>query len=96
MLIADEQEIYAHKLILSACSPYFYAMFTCELAESSSNRITLQEVDGHALAQLIDFVYTSEIQVTEENVQVCEDRTITNVSSYCHMQHTNQQLNSTN
>ena len=70
VLIADEQEIHAHKLILSACSPYFYAMFTCELAESSSDRITLQEVDGHALAQLIDFVYTSEIQVTEENVQV--------------------------
>lgn len=70
VLIADEQEIYAHKAVLSACSPYFHAMFTCELAESSSDRITLQEVDGYALAQLIDFVYTSEVLVTEDNVQV--------------------------
>jgi len=70
VLIADEQELQAHKAVLSACSPYFYAMFTCELAESNSNRITLQEVDGNALVQLIDFVYTSEIQVTEDNVQV--------------------------
>ena len=73
VLIADEQEIHAHKAVLSACSPYFHAMFTCELAESSSDRITLQEVDGYALAQLVDFVYTSEIQVTEENVQASVD-----------------------
>ncbi|XP_067936553.1 kelch-like protein 3 isoform X2 [Watersipora subatra] len=69
VLVADEQEIQAHKTVLSACSAYFSAMFTCELAESSSDRITLQEVDGNALAQLIDFVYTSEIQVTQDNVQ---------------------------
>lgn len=70
VLIADEQQIRAHKAVLSACSAYFYAMFTCELAESNSGRVTLQDVDGNALAQLIEFVYTSEIQVTEENVQV--------------------------
>lgn len=70
VLVADDHELRAHKAVLCACSAYFYAMFTCELAESNSERITLQEVDGNALAQLIDFVYTSEIQVTEENVQV--------------------------
>lgn len=70
LLIADEQEILAHRCVLAACSPYFYAMFVGELAESNSDRITLQEIDGNALAQLIDFVYTAEIQVAEDNVQV--------------------------
>jgi kelch-like protein 2/3 len=45
-------------------------MFTGDLAEAKSDRITLQEIDPKALTQLIDFVYTSEIHVTEENVQV--------------------------
>ena len=70
VLIADTQEIPCHKVVLCACSQYFYAMFTGDLAEAKSNRITLQEIDPSALVLLIDFVYTSEIQVTEENVQV--------------------------
>ena len=45
-------------------------MFTGDLAEAKSDRIILQEVDPAALVLLIDFVYSSEIQVTEENVQV--------------------------
>ena len=69
-LVADGLEIGAHRAILSACSNYFCAMFTCELVESRSHRVVLQEIDGKTLAQLIDFVYTAEIHVTEENVQV--------------------------
>ncbi len=46
-------------------------MFTGELAEAKADRIVLQEVDGKALSLLIDFVYTAEVHVTEDNVQVC-------------------------
>ena len=69
-LVAEGLEVGAHRAILSSCSNYFYAMFTGELAESKAERVILQEIDGKTLAQLIDFVYTAEIQVTEENVQV--------------------------
>ncbi|XP_041364828.1 kelch-like protein 2 [Gigantopelta aegis] len=69
VLVADNIEIPAHKAILSACSQYFYAMFTGEMTESKMDRITLQEIDPKALSLLIDFVYTSEIHVTEDNVQ---------------------------
>jgi kelch-like protein 2/3 len=37
---------------------------------AKADRITLQEIDPKALVLLIDFIYTSEIHVTEENVQV--------------------------
>ncbi len=70
VLVADSIEIPCHKVVLCACSQYFYAMFTGDLAEAKANRIILQEIDSSALVLLIDFVYTSEIQVTEENVQV--------------------------
>ena len=73
VLVADNVEIPCHRVVLCACSQYFYAMFTGDLAEAKSNRITLQEIDPTALVLLIDFVYSSEIQVTEENVQVILD-----------------------
>lgn len=69
ILVADKTEIPAHKMVLSACSPYFYAMFT-SFEESRQDKITLQGVDHHALALLVEYVYTSEVHVTEENVQV--------------------------
>lgn len=70
ILVAGATEIPCHKVILCACSQYFYAMFTGNMAEAKANHITLQGIDPSALVLLIDFVYTSEIQVTEENVQV--------------------------
>lgn len=68
-LVADNVEVPAHKMVLAACSPYFYAMFT-SFEESKQDRITLQGVDSYALQLLVDYVYTSEVHVTEENVQV--------------------------
>ncbi|XP_023029645.2 kelch protein [Leptinotarsa decemlineata] len=68
-LVADTVEIPAHKMVLAACSPYFFAMFS-SFEESRQDRIVLQEVDHQALSLLVEYVYTSEVHVTEENVQV--------------------------
>lgn len=68
-MVADGVEIPAHKMVLASCSPYFYAMFT-SFTESKAEKITIQGVDGQALQILVDYVYSSEIQVTEDNVQV--------------------------
>ena len=38
--------------------------------ESHLNRITLKDIDPKALSILLDFLYTSEIQVSQENAQV--------------------------
>lgn len=64
-------EIPAHKMVLSACSPYFYAMFSGgDFEESRQDKITVQGVDYHALQLLIEYVYTAIVEVTEDNVQV--------------------------
>ncbi|XP_035669434.1 kelch-like protein 2 [Branchiostoma floridae] len=69
ILEADGVEVPAHRLVLASCSSYFHAMFTGELSEAHAERVTMQEVDGKALVLLVDYVYSSVIQVTEENVQ---------------------------
>jgi len=67
-LVAESVEVPAHKMVLAACSPYFYAMFT-GFTERESSRVTLQGLDPEALQTLVDYVYTSLVEVTEENVQ---------------------------
>ncbi|XP_054058847.1 kelch-like protein 2 isoform X3 [Rissa tridactyla] len=69
-IVAEDMEIAAHRVVLAACSPYFHAMFTGEMSESRAKRVRIKEVDGWTLRMLIDYIYTAEIQVTEENVQV--------------------------
>ena len=40
VLIVAQRKIFAHRVILSACSPYFHAMFTGELAESRQTEVS--------------------------------------------------------
>jgi len=69
VLIVGQRKIFAHRVILSACSPYFHAMFTGELAESRQTEVTIRDIDEAAMELLIDFCYTSAITVEEGNVQ---------------------------
>lgn len=65
-------EIPAHKMVLASCSPYFYAMFSgTDFEESRQDKIHVQGVEFHALQLLVEYVYTSYVDVTEDNVQVC-------------------------
>lgn len=59
----------AHRVVLSACSSYFCAMFTNEMAESTQETVTLSDMDPQAVKSLIDFAYTAKITVNEDNVQ---------------------------
>lgn len=40
------------------------------MTESKAKKIEIKDVDGLTLSKLIDYIYTAEIEVTEENVQV--------------------------
>ena len=69
ILVANGNEFPAHKNVLASCSPYFQAMFTC-FEESKQHRIILKDIDPKALELLLEYIYTSKIQITEDNVQV--------------------------
>ncbi|XP_037077641.1 kelch-like protein 17 [Pollicipes pollicipes] len=68
--VVGELKINAHRIVLAACSPYFSAMFTSDLAEKRQCQITLHDIDPHAIQLLVDFAYTGELQISEDNVQV--------------------------
>ncbi|XP_072908895.1 LOW QUALITY PROTEIN: kelch-like protein 20 [Hemitrygon akajei] len=69
VLVVGLKKIYAHRVVLAACSPYFHAMFTSELAESRQTEVLIRDIDERAIELLIEFAYTSQIIVEENNVQ---------------------------
>ena len=65
-----KEEIYAHRVILAARSPYFEAMFTSGMIESRLARVEIKEiVDGPSLRRIVDFIYTGHLDVDAENAQ---------------------------
>ena len=49
-------------LVISLCSG--------DMSESKAHQVEIREVDGQTLRKLVDYIYTAEIEVTEDNVQV--------------------------
>ncbi|XP_060873943.1 uncharacterized protein LOC132947702 [Metopolophium dirhodum] len=64
----DKKIITAHKVVLSAASPYFHAMFT-NFAERNHDLVEMRHIDYSALLLLVNFLYSGKILITEENVQ---------------------------
>ncbi|KAL0271210.1 UNVERIFIED_CONTAM: hypothetical protein PYX00_008380 [Menopon gallinae] len=60
----------AHKVVLASVSPYFHAMFNDDLVEKLQEEVILQDIDALALQTLVEYSYTGEITITEDNVQV--------------------------
>lgn len=69
VLVVDEEEIKAHRVVLAANSAYFYSMFTTDMCESVQERICLKGIEFEAVELLVNFCYTSSIKITEKNVQ---------------------------
>lgn len=44
------------------------------MTESKAHQVEIREVDGQTLRKLVDYIYTAEIEVTEDNVQVGEEK----------------------
>ncbi|XP_055698574.1 kelch-like ECH-associated protein 1B isoform X2 [Phlebotomus papatasi] len=70
MLEVGKEIFHAHKVVLSAASPYFKAMFTGGLKETEMSRVKLQGICPTAMGQMMYFMYTGHIRVTE--VTVCQ------------------------
>ena len=68
-ICAEGRDFRLHKVIIAAGSPYFRAMFTNTHRESFENTITLNGIDAATLDLLFNFIYSSSLQVHEENVQ---------------------------
>ncbi|VDD80367.1 unnamed protein product [Mesocestoides corti] len=69
-LRVDQLKIACHRVVLMGASPYFRAMFTSGMKEEGVPEIRLHYLSPLALNRLVQFAYTGEICVSEQNV--CE------------------------
>ena len=69
IIVVDGQEFPVHKSVLSAASAYFKAMFTCNLAEANLSKIPINGVEPQIIKQLLDYIYSSEVTISKDNVQ---------------------------
>ena len=60
-LVTQEKEFQAHKCILAARSPVFFAMFQNEMLENQKNKVVLEDTDSESLQKLLDFVYSNKV-----------------------------------
>jgi len=67
-LLVDEQEIKAHKVVLAATTPYFHAMFTTQMMESSSPTISIHGIDAESMMALVNFMYGENLILRSGNV----------------------------
>lgn len=65
----DGTIIFGHKVVLVSASPYFRAVFI-SFEETNKDLILISELDSPVLQLLVNYIYTGEIMVTEENVKV--------------------------
>lgn len=68
-LCVHDQTFRCHRNVLAATSPYFRAMFTTGLTETSQERIELHEVDPSSVQQVINYAYTGQLEITKLNAQ---------------------------
>ncbi|XP_027957261.1 kelch-like protein 4 isoform X2 [Eumetopias jubatus] len=69
LLIAGHLRIPAHRLVLSAVSDYFAAMFTNDVLEAKQEEVKMEGVDPNALNSLVQYAYTGVLQLKEDTIE---------------------------
>lgn len=67
-LVCAETSIRAHKVVLSACSPFFQRVFSETPCKHPV--IVLKDFRGWVVQAIVDFMYRGEISVPQERLQV--------------------------
>eukprot|EP00794_Sanderia_malayensis_P008156 gene8156-9028_t len=69
-LCVDGRTFDAHKNILSSCSPYFKAMFSTKMKESTETKpVVLNDIDANNMEALLNYIYTGDIELRADNIR---------------------------
>ncbi|XP_061591991.1 kelch repeat and BTB domain-containing protein 12-like isoform X1 [Cololabis saira] len=69
VLLAEGVPFPCHKVVLSAFSPYFQAMFTCGLKETWGGEVPLRDTPAQSLELLLNYMYRAELPLSNSNIQ---------------------------
>ncbi|XP_076820218.1 kelch-like protein 12 [Clavelina lepadiformis] len=67
-IIAGGKQFPVHKCVIGSISEYFKKMLTTKMIESFLNEGSVKEISGPTMASIINFIYTSCIILTHDNV----------------------------
>uniref|UniRef100_A0A914W140 BTB domain-containing protein n=1 Tax=Plectus sambesii TaxID=2011161 RepID=A0A914W140_9BILA len=68
-LVCENERVNAHRVVLSAASDYFAAMFTSGLTETKQRVVVIKDVEPKAMRQLVRFCYTGTLDMDSSNVE---------------------------
>ncbi|XP_028680770.1 kelch-like protein 22 [Erpetoichthys calabaricus] len=69
VLFVEGKPIKAHRILLAASCDYFRGMFAGGLREMQENEVQVHGVSYKAMCTIVDFIYTSELELSVDNVQ---------------------------
>ena len=68
-LVSDDFRTFqAHKIVLSACSPYFDKILKKSKGSSKDLVLCLDNIEGNQLNNILDYIYNGEAQILENNL----------------------------
>ena len=65
----DDREFKAHRNVLSAASPFFCKLLQSDMKENREGIIRLEEISGSVMEDVLEFIYTGTVEVTQENAE---------------------------
>ena len=63
----DQARLKAHKIVLSAASPFFYNALNVEMKEKEEGVIRLEETSKAVMEEVLKYLYTGHIDINKEN-----------------------------
>ncbi len=65
----EDGQFPVHRPIISACSPYFRALFTNGMTETAQREIFIPGTTAEVMSQIIEYAYTRNATITAANVE---------------------------
>ena len=80
-LVAEDEELQAHKVILSGRSAVFAQKFEHNMQENSSNIVKIEDIEANTLQDMIKFIYTGETPMLTSAIDEWADKAETQSES---------------
>ena len=62
----EGKEFQCHKAVLAGRSPVFEAMFSHNMKEAEENKVTVEDIDGDTLEEMLIFMYSGKVKNLQE------------------------------
>nr|CAB3259894.1 kelch-like protein 20 [Phallusia mammillata] len=82
ILTSEGKEFHVHKNVVMLVSKFFKKMFTIEMKEKYEGVVEVKQIPHQRLSNIIEFIYSGRISITEENVtEILDDAEYTQMEA---------------